>query len=88
MRKIWEDSAWNDYLYWQGQDKKTLKKINDLIKSIERGQRKPLGQAELLKGDLSGYASVRIDSQNRLVYQLLDTGEDKVLNIIQCKGHY
>jgi toxin YoeB len=88
MRKVWEDSAWNDYLYWQGQDRKTLKKINDLIKSIERGHGKPFGQAELLKGDLSGYASVRIDSQNRLVYQLLDTGEDKVLNIIQCKGHY
>ncbi|MDR2672084.1 MAG: Txe/YoeB family addiction module toxin [Coriobacteriales bacterium] len=88
MRKIWEDSAWDDYLYWQGQDKKTLRKINALIKSIERGSEESIGKAELLKGDLSGYASVRIDAHNRLVYHIANSGEDRVLIIIQCKGHY
>lgn len=68
--KIWSDEAWEDYLYWQTQDKKTLKKINQLIKDIERiGPLTGIGQPEALKGDLQGEYSRHInqkDRQNRL----------------------
>ena len=63
--KIWSDEAWNDYLYWQLQDKKTLKRINQLIKDIERnGCLKGIGNPEPLKGDLQGEFSRRIDEKN------------------------
>ena len=54
MRKDWHDKAWEDYLYWQTQDKKTLRMINKLIRDIERTNGKGIGKPELLKGDLSG----------------------------------
>ena len=83
MNKIWADEAWDEYLYWQGQDKKTLKKINALIKSIEReGASEGLGKPEPLKYR-KGY-SRRIDDKNRLVY---DVVEGKI-HIASCKGHY
>ena len=61
MRKVWSEEAWEDYLYWQTQDKKTLKRINQLIKDIERNGYNSIGKLEPLKADLSGYWSVRID---------------------------
>jgi toxin YoeB len=88
MRKIWSDSAWAEYVYWQSQDKKTLKKINALLKDIERSGGKGIGKAELLKGDLAGCASVRIDKKNRLVYRIPGEGENQCLEIIQCGLHY
>ena len=84
MRKDWHDKAWEDYLYWQTQDKKTLQKINKLIRDIERVGGKGIGKAELLKGSLSGWSSAHIDEKNRLVYQI----EDGVLRIASCRGHY
>lgn len=85
MNKIWTDEAWDDYLYWQTQDKKTLKKINELIKDIERnGNMEGIGKPEPLKYDLQGYYSRRIDDKNRLVYVADDNG----LNIISCRYHY
>ena len=84
MNKIWSDIAWDDYLYWQGQDKRTLKKINSLIKDIDRNGYKCKGKPEPLKGNLSGYWSVRIDQKNRLVFRL----EDDSLEIVQCRTHY
>lgn len=85
MKKIWFEKAWDDYLYWQGQDKKMLKKINDLIKSIERdGEANGLGKPEALKGNLSGFYSRRIDDEHRLVYKI--AGE--IIEIAACKGHY
>ena len=66
--KIWSDDAWEDYLYWQLQDKKTLKRINQLIKDIERnGCLNGIGQPEALKGDLQGEYSRRINEKDRLV---------------------
>ena len=84
MRKVWSEEAWEDYLYWQTQDKKTLKQINQLIKDIERNGYNSIGKPEPLKDDLSGYWSVRIDHQNRLVFRI----RDDCLKIWQCRSHY
>lgn len=64
---IWHDSAWADYLYWQTQDKKTLKRVNMLIKDIERNPYEGIGKPEPLKENLSGFWSRRIDEHNRLI---------------------
>ncbi|MBR6398867.1 MAG: Txe/YoeB family addiction module toxin [Lachnospiraceae bacterium] len=82
MQKIWSDEAWDDYIYWQGQDKKTLKRINALIRDIERGSFDGIGKAEPLK-HRSGW-SRRIDEKNRLIYDIVD-GK---LWIASCRGHY
>lgn len=77
--------GWEDYLYWQGQDKKTLRKINQLLQDITRNGFEGLGKPEPLKGNLTGWWSRRIDDSNRLVYRLKD---DKTIEIAQCRGHY
>ena len=84
MRKIWFDEAWDDYIYWQTQDKKKLKRINLLLKDIERGNFDGIGKPEPLRGDMSGFWSRRIDDANRLVYRI----RDGVMEIVSCKGHY
>lgn len=84
MQKSWYDKVWNDYLYWQSQDKKTLKRINQLIRDTERDPFNGIGKPDPLKGDLSGFWSRRIDDTNRLVYRV--NGE--LLEILSCKGHY
>ena len=84
MKKIWFEEAWEDYLWWQTQDKKTLKRINALIQDAERDGYDGLGKPEPLKGPLSGLWSRRIDEKNRLVYRI----SDGVLEIVSCKGHY
>jgi len=78
------ERAWSEYLYWQVQDKKTLKRINALLQDIERNGYSGIGKPEGLKGDLSGFWSRRIDDTNRIVYR--QNGD--VIEIIQCKGHY
>ena len=86
MRKTWTDQGWDDYLYWQSQDKKTLRKINELVRDIERnGVSSGIGKPEPLKNDLQGFWSRRIDEKNRLVYQQSSDGS---LCIIACRGHY
>ncbi len=84
MKKIWEDRAWEEYLYWQTQDKKTLKKINRLLQDIDRNGYECTGNPEPLKGNLSGYWSVRIDDENRIVFRI----KDGQIEIIQCGTHY
>lgn len=84
MKKIWDDEAWQDYLYWQTQDKKTLKRINALIQDIERNSFEGIGKPEPLRHELSGFWSRRIDEQNRLVYRVTNG----ILEIAQCKSHY
>ncbi|QUM76538.1 Txe/YoeB family addiction module toxin [Moritella sp. 24] len=80
----WTDEAWSDYLYWQGQDKKTLKRINRLITDTKRSAFEGIGKPEPLKENLAGFWSRRIDDTNRLVYAVNDTH----LTIISCRYHY
>lgn len=85
MIKSWTDNAWEDYLYWQSQDKKTLKRINRLIEDIDRnGNMKGIGKPEPLQYNLHGYYSRRIDDVNRLVYVATETEK----TIISCRFHY
>ena len=84
MIKAFSDLAWEDYCYWQTQDKKTLKRINLLIKDIDRNGNEGIGKPEPLTGDLSGFWSRRIDDYNRLVYRI----ENDVIKIAQCGSHY
>ena len=84
MNLLWEESAWNDYTYWQTQDKKTLKRINLLIKDMLRNPYDGIGKPEPLKEDLSGYWSRRIDDGNRIVYKV----KDGALIIASCRTHY
>lgn len=84
MKKVWDDSAWEDYLYWQKTNKKMLNKINELIKSCERTPFSGIGKPEPLKDNLKGFWSRRIDKEHRLVYKI----EGETLIIAQCKFHY
>lgn len=80
----WATDAWDDYLYWQKADKKTLKRINALIKDIKRTPYEGLGKPEPLKYQWTGYWSRRIDREHRLVYKAVD---DAII-IVQCRYHY
>jgi toxin YoeB len=80
----WTDDAWADYIYWQGQDKKTLKRINKLITDTKRSPFEGIGKPEPLKENLSGFWSRRVDESNRLVY----TVNDSHIIIISCRYHY
>ncbi len=84
MNKVWTDDAWEDYVYWQKQDKRTVDRINKLIKSIDRNKFDSIGKPEPLKYDMQGYWSVRIDKENRLVYKI----ENENLYIVACRYHY
>jgi toxin YoeB len=83
-RLVWTNAAWSDYVYWQGQDKKTLKRINVLIKDTLRNPKGGIGKPEELRGSLSGFWSRRIDDVHRLVYAI----ERDQLIIIACRYHY
>ncbi|AMJ85571.1 Txe/YoeB family addiction module toxin [Alteromonas stellipolaris] len=80
----WTDEAWNSYVYWQTQNKKTLKRINKLISDVKRSPFDGIGKPEPLKENLSGFWSRRIDDTNRLVYAVDDTS----ITIISCRYHY
>lgn len=84
MIKVWQDEAWEDFEYWTTQDRKTLKRILQLLKDIERNGYEGIGKPEPLKGELSGFWSRRIDGTNRLVYRL----KDGKIEIAQCGSHY
>ena len=84
MRLLWDDRAWEEYLAWQSEDKKTLKRINTLIKDIQRTPFTGIGKPEPLRENLSGWWSRRIDDANRIVYK----AEGDVVVIASCKTHY
>lgn len=83
-RGAWTREAWNDYVYWQGQDKKTLRRINKLLTDSVRNPFEGIGKPEPLKENLSGFWSRRIDESNRLVYAI----DDNQLTVISCRYHY
>ncbi|MEE8056485.1 MAG: Txe/YoeB family addiction module toxin [Pseudomonadales bacterium] len=80
----WAEKAWEDYLYWQQTDKKILKRINTLIKDIQRQPFDGLGDPEPLKHNWSGYWSRRINREHRLVYKMVD----EAIIVVQCRYHY
>ena len=84
MRLLWEDRAWDEYLYWQTQDKKMLKRINALIADIKRSPFEGIGKPEPLKHNRSGYWSRRIDETNRIVY----FEKSGIVYVVSCRGHY
>ncbi len=84
MRITFSEIAWEDYVSWQTEDKKMLKKINELIKAIKTNPFDGIGKPEPLKYDFAGFWSRRIDREHRLVYQI----QDKNLLIYSCRYHY
>jgi len=81
---LWTKESWADYIYWQGQDRKTLKRINRLVADTQRNPFEGIGKPEPLKENLAGFSSRRIDGSNRLVYAV----DDNQLTIISCRYHY
>jgi toxin YoeB len=84
MDIFWDKTAWEDYLYWQGTDKKVLRKINSLVIECQRTPFEGIGKPESLRQNLSGFWSRRITGEHRLVYKV----EDDVLYLAQCRYHY
>ncbi|WGY71415.1 Txe/YoeB family addiction module toxin [Burkholderia cepacia] len=83
-RALLTSDAWDDYVYWQGQDRKTLKRINQLIRETQRTPFEGIGKPEPLKANLSGFWSRRIDDTNRLVYE----ADDLQISIVSCRYRY
>jgi toxin YoeB len=84
LNVMWTAEAWDDYVYWQSQDKKTLRRINQLIKDVQRSPFEGIGKPEPLKENLTGFWSRRIDETNRLIYEV----EKSQMNIVSCRYHY
>ena len=84
MNKVFTNTAWKEYQYWQNENRQILKRINELIKDIERNGNIGIGKPEPLKHELSGYWSRRINNEHRLIYSI----EGNNINIISCLGHY
>lgn len=83
-RILFTEHAWEEYIYWQTQDKRTLRRINQLLRDIQRDPFDGIGKPEPLRGELSGFWSRRIDECNRIVYRV----RDDIVELLQCKGHY
>jgi len=84
MNKTWSDEGWEDYLYWQTQDRKTLKRVNELIKDIERDPYRGKGKPEPLRHEWQGYWSRRINDKDRIIYRI----HNNQLEIAACRSHY
>ena len=84
MRKTWHEEAWEEYLAWQCEDRKTIRRIHLLLQSIDRNGYECIGRPEPLRNDLTGWWSVRINEADRLVFRIV---EDRI-EILSCKGHY
>lgn len=88
MKILWAEEAWQDYLYWQENDRAVLAKVNTLIKDVQRTPFKGLGKPEPLKGILSGWWSRRITGEHRLAYRVTGTGDEQGMHGAQCRYHY
>lgn len=84
MKLTFNEQAWSDYLYWQKTDKKTLKRLNEILKSIKRTPFEGIGKPEPLRGNLSGWWSRRLDHEHRLIYRV----EGDTIQLLQCRYHY
>ena len=84
MNKLFTEHGWSDYVYWEAEDKNTLKRINQLLIDISRNGNEGIGKPEPISGDLSGYWSRRINDQDRLIYRFI---EDSIV-ILSCRFHY
>lgn len=87
MDKLWTDEAWEDFLHLHS-DKKLVKKLNSLLKDIDRNGYNGIGKPEPLKEELSGYWSRRIDDYNRIVYRIVEKDGNRYMEILQCGTHY
>lgn len=87
MDKLWTDEAWEDFLSLHS-DKKLMKKLDSILKDIERNGYSGIGKPEPLKDDLSGYWSRRIDDYNRIVYRIVESEAQSYIEILQCGTHY
>jgi len=89
MKLIWSHTAWQEYIEWPYADADIVSKINDLIEDIRRDPTgKGIGRAERLKGRYTGWSSRRVTQAHRLVYRVAGMGDQRSIEIIQCKGHY
>jgi toxin YoeB len=88
MRLLWTAEAWEDYLYWQDNDRDILRRLNELIKDARRDPFKGLGKPEPSKGDLAGWWSRRITGEHRLIYRAAGKGEARQIEIVSCRYHY
>lgn len=84
MRLVWDEAAWEDYLWWQAQERRVLKRVNALLQEIARNGNGGIGKPEPLKHGFSGYWSRRITDEHRLVYKLVDDG----IRVAACRYHY
>jgi toxin YoeB len=88
VKLTWSDNAWEEYLHWQEADKKTLRRINKLIKECKRTPFEGTGKPEPLKGPLQGWWSRRVTQEDRLVYRVIGEGMAQTLEVAQCRFHY
>lgn len=84
MNKVFTKNGWNDYVYWQTEDRKTLRKVNQLIEEIARNKNEGTGKPEALSGNLVGFWSRRINDKDRLIYKI----DDENIYILACRYHY
>jgi toxin YoeB len=88
VRVLFDPEAWDEYVFWQQEDRKITAKINQLIEDCRRHPFTGLGKPEPLRQNLKGWWSRRIDGEHRLVYRVRDTGESQVLEVLSCRFHY
>ena len=88
MNLVWSAHGWDDYLHWQAEDQKIVRKVNALLKDMTRSPFQGIGKPEPLKGDRSGCWSRRINDEHRLIYRVGGRGADQFIEIVQCRHHY
>jgi toxin YoeB len=88
MNLLWSETGWEDYLYWQENDRDILRRVNALVRDIARSRHSGIGKPEPLQRELSGWWSRRITGEHRLVYRVIGTGNEQRIEIMACRYHY